>query len=328
MSRKILIVGLGSIGKRHLQIVRESLPKSRIVAFRHKRPQVVPDGVDENVYTIDQATRFHPGIAIISNPASFHIKIAMPLAKQGCHLLIEKPLATKLSEAISLKNQIKKRGVVCQVGYNLRYVTSLSKFRNLIQRGECGRPMLVRCEVGSYLPKWRPGQDYRKTVSSKKKLGGGVLMELSHEIDYLRWIFGEVVGVKAWIGKISDLDCRVEDTAELWLLFRDRKSKKAIKASLLMDFVRHDKTRKCTVIGTEGTVVWDLIKGSIESYKPNSGKWITLQKGASGLEESYKNQWDDFLKCIRKKTAPLVSLEDGIQTLKVIQKAKKNNFGP
>ena len=79
--------------------------------------------------------------------------------------------------------------------YNLRFLPSLQAYRERIQFGVIGKVLSVRCEIGQYLPSWRPGSDYRQAVSASRALGGGALLELSHEIDYLRWIFGEV----AWV---------------------------------------------------------------------------------------------------------------------------------
>ena len=106
----------------------------------------------------------------------------------------------KLDGVDDLLGTVRARGVICQVGYNLRYLPSLSRFRDLINEGLVGGPLSVRCEIGQYLPNWRPDTDYRTGVTARSDLGGGVLLELSHEIDYLRWIFGEVEWVSSWVG--------------------------------------------------------------------------------------------------------------------------------
>lgn len=322
---KILLVGAGSIGRRHLKIMRESLPKSRIAVLRHRPSQSVPKGADLNLNTLDEALNFGPRIAVIANPAPFHLAIAAPLAQQGCHLLIEKPLGTNLREAEKFKSIVKRSGVVCQVGYNLRFLSSLAEFRRIIQRRGIGRPLSIRCEVGQYLPTWRPGSNYRQSVSARRELGGGVLLELSHEIDYLRWIFGDPKIIFASLKKISDLKINVEDIIEIKLEFLDSRSKKKILANLVMDCIRHDKTRKCTVIGSKGTLQWDQVQETLKMFSPKNKKWKLFKKFLFKMNASYKLQWLSLLTCINKNKKPKVSLDDGLKILKIITKIKNKN---
>lgn len=319
---KILLVGAGSIGCRHLRIIRQSLPKSKIAILRHQPSQRVPKGADLNLYTLNEAMRFGAKIAVIANPAPFHLAIAGPLAQQGCHLLIEKPLATDLAKAKQFQKIVQKSGIVCQVGYNLRFLSSLAEFRRIIQKGGIGRPLSIRCEVGQYLPTWRPRKDYRQGVSARRELGGGVLLELSHELDYLCWIFGEPKIIFADLKKISDLKINVEDIADVKLEFRDSRSKKTIIANLVMDFIRHDKTRRCTVIGSKGTLQWDQIQKTLKIFLKKTKHWTTLRKKNFKIDESYKLQWLDFLACARNYKKPKVLLDDGKKVLQTINKIK------
>jgi predicted dehydrogenase len=292
--------------------------------LRHRRRQPVPRGADLNLYSLDEALRFRPKIAVIANPAPFHLRTAMPLARQGCHLLIEKPLATNLAEAKVFLKKVEKCKVVCQVGYNLRFLPSLVKFRQIIQGGGVGRPFSVHCEVGQHLPNWRPGTDYRDGVSAKKKLGGGVLLELSHDLDYVRWIFGEPTDVSARIEKISDLEIDVEDRVDIRLKFRRKKSAKFVLGNLIIDCIRRDKTRQCLVIGTRGTLLWDCVKGIVKIYKASTKKWKILCDQKSDTNKSYKLQWENFIKNIKNHYYSFHSLKDSVRVLDMIEKIKKD----
>ena len=137
-------------------------------------------------------------------------------------------------------------------GYNLRFSPSLMYFNELIKKNIVGQILSVRCEVGQYLPEWRPNKDYRKTVSANFHLGGGVLLELSHEIDYLRWIFGEVDWVRATLAQQSSLVFDVEDSAHLTLGFLPNENGRQLIGTLNLDFIRHDQTRACIAIGEKG----------------------------------------------------------------------------
>jgi len=147
-------------------------------------------GIDHCVTSLDDALRFHPQAAVIANPASHHLDLAMPLAQAGVHLLVEKPVSSSTHRVSELIEVCRVRGITLMTGYNLRFLPSLKRFRELLEEKRVGRVLSVRAEIGQFLPSWRPGFDYRQSVSARATLGGGVLLELSHEIDYLRWLFG------------------------------------------------------------------------------------------------------------------------------------------
>jgi len=219
----ILIAGFGSIGKRHATIVRRQFPSARLVVLKHQRNQTVLDpslGVSKCVFSVEEAINQRPDIAVVANPASHHMSIAVPLAKAGIHLLVEKPLSSVSADIKELIRCSSNSGSQVMVGYNLRFLPSLLQFRKLIRDKIIGIPLSVRAEVGQNLDSWRPGTDYRKSVSAQKALGGGVLLELSHEVDYLQWVFGDVAWVNATLTKQSALEIDVEDTAHLFLGFR------------------------------------------------------------------------------------------------------------
>ena len=327
--QRVLIVGYGSIGQRHLRIVRENLPDATIMVFRHQPTTHIPEMANSVTSSMDDVLSFAPEVAIIANPAPFHLEIAKALVEMSCHLLIEKPISDKSDDVEDLLETVRAKGVICQVAYNLRYLPSLSRFRDLINEGLIGRPLSVRCEVGQYLPSWRPNNDYRTGVSAKSDLGGGVLLELSHEIDYLRWIFGEVEWVRSWVGNVGDLDIDVEDTAHLILSFKSKANNKPVIANLNIDFVRHDATRICTVIGAGGSLRWNGVTGMIDIYKSGGVGWEEYVVMPHQRDDSYQSQWELFLNAIAESTTPLVSCKAGLAVLKIIEaaKASSNNNG-
>lgn len=325
MTRRILIVGHGSIGKRHLRIVRSSLPDADIRVLRHQPCTETPELANGCFGSLADALAFSPELAVLANPAPFHLAIARPLAESGCHLLIEKPLADKPDAVRALLDTTTAHGVILQVGYNLRFLPSLVRFRDLVRAKRLGRTLSVRCEIGQYLPSWRPGTDYRLGVSARSELGGGVLLELSHELDYLRWIFGEIAWVNAWTGKLSGLEIDVEDTAHLTLGHLGHDPGKALVTSLSMDFIRHDTTRTCLAIGENGSLRWQATSGSIDYLPAGAGIWETIFEHMPERDESYLAQWRHFLDCVESGRMPLVTGEDGLATLTVIAAARQSS---
>ena len=252
---RILIVGLGSIGKRHLRIAKKLFPEVEVGVLRHRKVNgPVEDGVDHLFYTYDDAVSFKPDIAVIANPATHHLSIAQQLGEAGVNMLIEKPLAESSDGVSQLIKQCDRNKVKLAVGYNLRYLPSLNEFKNLIEKGIIGDIWSVKSEIGQYLPSWRPDSDYRHCVSAKKSLGGGVLLELSHELDYMQWVFGEPRWVLASLTKQSNLEIDVEDNAHIIMEMNDSLTNRSAVVTVNMDFIRHDTTRTCTVIGEFGTM--------------------------------------------------------------------------
>lgn len=326
MIKKVLIVGHGSIGKRHLRIARELLPDADIRVLQHSHKNESSSLSNGSFYSLEEACAFSPEIAVIANPAPFHLEIAKSLAKIGTHLLIEKPLSTSATEAYDFLEAIQGCNIALQIGYNLRFLPSLQRFRELINEGAIGRVISVRSEVGQHLASWRPDQDYRTGVSARRELGGGVLLELSHEFDYLRWIFGEVEWVNAWFGHQSTLDIDVEDIAHVILGFATDKNHHHLVATLNLDCLRFDATRSCTAIGDQGTLQWDAVAGLIERFSPQQQGWEVISSHPSQRDDSYLAQWQGFLASLNGKTSPLVTGNDGKAVIDIIEAARKSQL--
>lgn len=322
ISPKVLVVGHGSIGRRHLRLVRESLPAADIAVLRHAPGSPVPEFANSVLHTLEAALAFAPTLAVVANPAPFHLPVAQALIASGCHVLIEKPLAAELSEQITEFLELARvSGVVCMVGYNLRFLPSLQAFRQQVLSGIVGRVFSVRCEIGQYLPSWRPESNYRQGVSARAELGGGVLLELSHELDYLRWIFGEVQWVSAWTGRLGGLDIEVEDTAHLTLGLGSSLDDEKVVA-LNMDFARRDTVRTCVAIGTAGSLKWNALDGSVCIYEAGASDWRQIFCHRPARDESYVAQWQQFLAAVDGGALLAASGEDGLAVLKVIDAAR------
>lgn len=319
---RLLIVGHGSIGQRHLRIARALLADADIRVLRHQPCESTPEYADGCMSSLDEALAFAPQAAVIASPATFHMLTAQPLAEAGVHLLVEKPLAASLEGVGQLLTTCAANKLVLMTAYNLRFLPSLQEYRRLIQSGCIGRVVSVRCEIGQYLPSWRPGSDYRRGVSASRALGGGALLELSHEIDYLRWIFGEVAWVKATLSKQSDLEIDVEDTAHLILGFDPDCDRRKLIANLVMDLVRRDTTRQCMAIGAQGSLRWNGLTGVVELFPPGGAEWETVFAHPLQRDESYTLEWQHFLECIRTGSAPMIDGRDGLAALSIIEAAR------
>ena len=309
----LAIVGLGSIGRRHLRLISEIRPDIKIIVVRsghgsacdeEKMAVKITDSIGDAIKEGIQA-------AIISSPATLHLKQSLELAKNGIHLLIEKPISHTSDRVKELLKIVNENRITTMVGYVLRYDLGAIKFKNWLDNKIKGKILHARIECGSYLPDWRPDQDYRKTVSALPELGGGVLLELSHELDYLHWFFGNPVDVQAQIRNSGTLDINVEDQADLLIT-----SKQGYPITVQIDFNRRHIERKCKVLTTEGELIWDAVNKNVT--------WKGVNKEQSKYEYNnernsiYRKQLEVFFDCIENDNDPIVTVKDGINVISLI----------
>jgi predicted dehydrogenase len=324
---KLLVVGLGSIGKRHIRILKELYPEVKIIILRHSQcngDEVEKLGVYKCVTTIEEVLEFKPQAAIIANPATKHLEVAKALAEAGIQLLIEKPISATSQGVRELIELCHLKQAVLMTAYNFRFLPSLIEFRNLLQKQKVGKLYSIRAEVGQHLPFWRPESDYRETVSAQKSLGGGVLLELSHEIDYLSWIFGPIKWVKSHVSKQSELEIDVEDTAYMIFGF-DNASGEKLTATLNMDFIRHDMTRNCIVIGEKGSLRWDGLTGEVLYFPEGGSEWEVIYSCKPERDYTYIEEIKHFIASIESGIPPLVTGENGLETVLAIEAIHKSS---
>lgn len=293
---KILIVSLGSIGRRHLANLRQLEPAAEVCLFRRAAD---PSLDEKQVTTLGEALAFAPDAAFICSPAPQHLEVATALAIRGVALFIEKPLSHDTAGVAELLALAHQHRAPLMVGYCLRYFAPLRALRDEVLAGKIGRLLHIHAEVGQHLADWRPGTDYRASVTAQRALGGGALLELSHEIDYALWFGGEVESVTAQLGTVGDLGVEVEDTADLQFRFRS-----GALGTVHLDLLQRPARRVCRLIGTEGTVTLDLLTAPAD-------------RSAMYLEELRH-----FLHCARTGLQPEITGEDGLRVLEVIEAAR------
>ena len=312
------------MGQRHSRLARRFLPDSDIRVLVRNKEKPVPEEANGLFTSLADALAFSPELAVIASPAPLHLDSALPLARLGTHLLMEKPIAAVAEGVQALIDVVRTHRGVLLLGYNLRFAPSLREFRRLVQAGAIGRCYAVRAEVGQYLPSWRPDADYRQGVSACKVLGGGVLLELSHEFDYLRWIFGEVTSVQATLARQSRLEIDVEDTADLMLAFAAAGGKAPVLASVHLDFVRQDTVRTCTVVGEGGTLRWNALAGEVDLYTPEAGQWLNVFTEKPQRDATYIAEWEHLLDCVEQGNQPLITGDDGLAILNIVEQAHQS----
>ena len=319
--KKILVVGYGSIGKRHVENLL-SISNLEIIVCT-KRNDINKLKKHTKVYhTINQSLKEKPDIGIIANETSLHIPTAIKLAKEGLDLFLEKPLSNSLKDIEKLRAIVKKNKLITQMGCNLRFHPCIKKIKNLIEQQKIGKIISAQVQCCSYLPDYHRWEDYRKSYAARKDLGGGVILTQIHEIDYMYWFFQEAENVISMSGKFSDLDVTAEDYAPSLLKFKNK-----IIGELHLDYFQRPEFRSCKIRGTKGEIYWDSVDNCVDVFNMNKKRWETkFDSGFSNNLDTYSSYVEElkhFLKCVKRRKETINDLEQGVTTLKIALAIKK-----
>jgi predicted dehydrogenase len=322
---RALIVGWGSIGRRHAECLRAVAPNCGLIIWRQ---QAVDSSAsreeasiaDQVVFTADDALASMPDFAIISNPAPRHVETACILSDRAIPLLIEKPLAENAAAVAPLREQLRHRDTPVMIGYVLRFHPAVIAIRARLEAGDIGRILHARFHVGQHLLDWRTRRagDWHKGISARRETGGGALLELSHELDLALYLLGGLpCGVTARFAATTLRDVDVEDNVDLLLDMPN-----GVVASVHLDMVSRPARRYIEIAGTAGTLSVDLIEGTASLWQDRASAWTTISTTLPDRNFIYKSQIEHFLTCLQRSVPPEIGIDDAEAVLKVIDAAR------
>lgn len=323
---KFLIAGLGSIGRRHFRNLL-ALGEHDLLLYRTHQATLPDDDLAGFPVETDfrLALAHKPDAVIISNPTAFHLDVAIPAAQAGCHLLLEKPISHSMAHVDELEAQVQRNRVKVLVGFQFRFHPGLRQVKKLLDEAAIGEPLSVRAHWGEYLPNWHPWEDYKLGYAARPELGGGVILTLSHPLDYLRWLLGEVHSI--WgLTSHKGLNMPVEDLAELGLRFAS-----GVIGSLHLDYIQRPPSHTLEIWGTSGTIRWDNADGVVRlaqvSPDGTAGGWQAFPP-PTGFERNamFMDELRHFLDIITGKAEPVCSLQDGIMALRLALAARQEQL--
>lgn len=317
---KILIAGLGSIGRRHLRNLR-AMNIGEFVLLRSGRATLSDDelvGIPTEQNLVEALQRHQPDAVVVSNPTSLHLDTAIPAAKAGCHLLLEKPISHRMTGVSTLAKIVEEKNLKVLVGFQFRFHPGLRRIKELLDSGAIGAATSVQAHWGEYLPTWHPWEDYRVGYAAREDLGGGVLLTLCHPFDYLRWLIGEIQSVSAMAAQRGGLGIRVEDTASTLLRFES-----GALGMVHLDYVQQPPTHTLHITGQHGRILWNNADGEVHWYQDDTETWHT-EKMPVGFERNtlFLKEIEHFITCIENDMEPCVNLTDGIVALQIVLAAK------
>ena len=325
---QILMAGLGSAGQRHVRNLRTLFGDSvEIHAYRVRGlPRVIgadggiaPGSVDATYgvrafSSLDDALAARPDAVFVTNPTDQHLRVAQAAAQAGCHLFLEKPVSHTLDGVDALLRTVAARGLVATVGYQFRLHPVFLALRDLVAAQAVGRVLSARLDFGEYLPAWHPWENYREMFHGQRARGGGVILEQSHDLDYACALFGRPSQVTAVGGCSGELDIDAEDTVDMLLTCGSLEA--PIPVHIHQDMLRRPATRTCAVTGTLGRIEADFMAGTVTITRPDGSidapHVAMVDRNALFLEELRL-----FVRAIQGRGTPLVSLEEGVTTLRV-----------
>jgi predicted dehydrogenase len=330
---KFLIAGLGSIGRRHFRNLI-ALGEKDIVLLRSHLATLPDDELAGYPVETDihEALKKHkPDAVIVANPTALHLDVAIPAAEAGCNILLEKPVSNSLDRLDVLQKAAEKSGSKILVGFQFRYHPTLNKARELIQAGALGQVLTVHAHWGEYLPQWHPWEDYRQSYAARADLGGGVIRTLTHALDYLRFMLGDVESLWSFNGHLSPLEMNVEDVAEIGLKFAG-----GAVGGLHLNYVQRPARHQLEIVGTDGTLRWDNADGILHYYKMTAPFGSYSDQPPAPVYETYappegfeRNQLflaqtRHFVEIASGKSEPLCTLEDGARALSLALAARES----
>ena len=306
---RVLLTGLGSIGRRHARLLEECSREIDLVAYRSGTSGSGNEfGIPE--YTrLEDALDADPDIAFITNPTDKHVDTALACAKAGCDLFVEKPLSHNVVGVDELIAESRDRNLVTYVGCQFRFDPVLNAVRERLQDGELGPILSFRATAGSYLPDWRPDRDYRDTYSVDPDRGGGVVLDLIHEIDYSHWLFGPFQCTGSQIGFTDTLDIESEAIAEAIV-----KTSDDVIGNIHLDYCRRQPQRSLEVVCEKGTVIADLEECTLTVEYPSSTERESFDYGR---DKRFRNQLEYFLKHVDAREQCENDLQEGKEVLDV-----------
>jgi predicted dehydrogenase len=329
---KILFVGLGGAGQRHLRMFYERLgDKVEMLAYRAtgKTPVLNPDfsvregSTLEDLYgltnfaDLDAALDAGPDLVVISTPSSQHLEAAKAAAERSAHVFVEKPFSHTLDGFADFRRAVLDNELVFQMSFQRRFHPHLARVRELISEGRIGRPINAVFTVASYVPAWHPYEDFHELYAVRASLGGGVLLTEIHELDLCTWYFGAPESVSCVGGNFSGVALDVEDTAQLTLNYGN------FSVQVNLCFMQRHNRRDFFIAGDKGYVEWNQDGNVLRVEDYETGEKTDLPDPAFTNDSMFAAQADFVLGDLGPRHSA-ANLEATLNSLAIVEAARQS----
>lgn len=289
IKKNILVVGTGSIGRRHISNLLSSGCSVGVYSYRHK----VIDGLDEVFYEQELSPEIFKkyDAVVIANNTDKHLDIAKICIKENKPFYIEKPISHNFNDVDDINSKIIDSNLYTKVGYMMRAHPNLVFLKNYLKKNK-KTIYYVSANVGQWLKDWRPGTDYRDCYSAHKDQGGGVIFDLIHELDIAHWLFGEMDKIFCHKDKVSNLEINTEDFAHIIL-----KSFEGFTIDIKFDYLRATYRRDIEIVMDGSTIFWDYVSGTVTLYEKLTPKGVIIHYVGDEFDRNkmFEDVMDDFI---------------------------------
>ena len=301
---KILIIGLGSIAKKHISAISVLIPDSLFFALRSNKNSSTFENV-KNIFEINEAPEDIDFI-IISNPTNLHATTIKKIIFLNKPIFIEKPIFDNIESNIETRNLINKNGIKTYIACNLRFHPSIIFLKNYIDNNN-KKINEVNLYCGSYLPHWRANMDYTESYSAKKNMGGGVDLDLIHELDYAIWLFGFPLNYNSTKRKISQLKIDSFDYCLYNLKYND------FNLSIILNYYRITPKREIEIVFEDDILICNLLKAEIR----NSKNEIIFFDNSYNINKTYISQAEYFINMLKNNDSYMNNIDESFEILKI-----------
>lgn len=323
---KYLVIGAGSIGKRHMRNLISIGTKCEdisAVEIREDRRKEILDvlrirKVYKSFSEALDADQYQA--ALVCTPTYLHIPTGIQLAQQGIHILMEKPLSHNLDRIEEFKAAVNSNNVIIEMAYIFRYSPGVKNIKGMLDSGAIGKVLSVRGEFSEYLPDWHPWEDYRTFYMAKKAQGGGSILDQSHIMDLIHYLIGGFKSVYAFNTKLSNLEIEADDIAEMVVTLKN-----GVIASIHTDIFGRDHKKSLEIKGEKGNIFWDHYLNEVRHYDAETKCTHVYRDFPSDFNLCYIEEIKRFISCCQGKAKPLADLQTGIETMELIIAAQKSH---
>ena len=292
---KIVVVGYGSIGRRHIRNIAKLEIEAELYCFRRSNSTIEEFPYVRILTEVEQVKALNPGVILVCNPSHLHLDWIELAVELNSHVFVEKPMVTTevdFNRAKDYANSFHDK--VFFIGFMMRYHKGIVALNEQLTSGKIGSPYHARLEFGGYLPSW-PYADYKQSYAARKDMGGGVIFTISHELDTAQYLFGYDAELTVVKSSTNLLDITGEEMAELVLNYPDK------QVSIHLDYLQRDYHRTIRVLGDKGSLIWDWNAGTVTLKRVGEKSEIVFEEKHFDVNQLYVDELRDFFNLIENK---------------------------
>lgn len=317
-AKHILVLGSGSVGRRHLSNLANLGCMTSAMDPRADRLAEAAGAVtlEGRYLTVAEALKHAGGFdgAVVASPPNVHCEQCLALAKAGLPILLEKPVSRHLKSALDLEDKLARiPGVKLLLGYTYRWWPPLTDFMHMLRSGRIGKPLHAKFVMSAHLADWHPWERYQDFFMASKELGGGALLDESHFLDLMLWFFGMPDRISARVEKLSNLEIETDDNVDMVAVYQT-----GLRAVMHLDLFGRPHEKYISVTGEQGTLLWSFEPNRISFSGEMEQKWDTTPYDYQ-RNDMFIRVAEEFLQMLDGTKAATCTLRDGIDVLKVVE---------